>query len=182
MVLLVYRLDRLARDSRLAILIEIEVERRGARIMSVQDEGTATQDPQAQLMKTLLQAIAQYQRQITAGLTRAAMNHKLRQGTLKAGLPPYGYTRSPEGTLQPDPVTFPALQAIEAAHANGQPIAEARRAALAALPPDRHLEHTAVSRIYRRIANGNQPQSSTHTRAHAKQIEENQGEEEGVNS
>jgi DNA invertase Pin-like site-specific DNA recombinase len=68
--------DRLARDSFLAVLIEREATRAGARIVSAAGEGTDTDDPAAVFTRRILDAVAELERALTAARTRAALRAK----------------------------------------------------------------------------------------------------------
>lgn len=88
--LVVYKLDRLARSVYLAYLIEQAVEKRGARIVSVTGEGTATDGPEDELVRRILQALAEYQRKVMAARTKAAMLRHQAAGRAMGGCAPLG--------------------------------------------------------------------------------------------
>lgn len=89
-VLVVYRPDRLARDPRIAGVIELEAEKRGARIEYV--EGSANGEaPEQELIRGVLHVIAGYERKITAARTRAAFRNKAARGERTSSKPPYGW-------------------------------------------------------------------------------------------
>ena len=71
-VLVVYRLDRLARSMYLSYLIEQAVKKRGAKIVSICGEGTWQDNPEDELVRRILQALAEYERKVIAARTKAA--------------------------------------------------------------------------------------------------------------
>jgi len=93
--LLVYTLDRLARDVYLSYIIERQVEKRGAKIVSVNGEGTASNTPGDKLTRTILRALAEYQRNVTAARTSQAMKRHQKKGRRMSDLTPYGWRRDP---------------------------------------------------------------------------------------
>jgi DNA invertase Pin-like site-specific DNA recombinase len=96
-VLAVAKRDRLARDTFLALWIEKEAKRRGARIVSTAGEGTESDDPAAVLMRTLVDAFATYERQLIGARTAAALAAKRRRGEKTGGDVPFGYQLAEDG-------------------------------------------------------------------------------------
>jgi DNA invertase Pin-like site-specific DNA recombinase len=87
--LLVLRRDRLARDTLTAAIAERMALKAGASILS----GTGAGDgagPEAQLMRTIIDAYAQYERALITVRTKAAMQRKRAKGE-RVGAIPYGY-------------------------------------------------------------------------------------------
>ncbi len=102
-VLLVAKRDRIGRDVVAVALIERLVERKGARIISAAGEGTNSDDPTALLMRRIVDAFAEYERQVIRARTRAALQAKRARGE-RAGNLPFGYVVADDGqTLIPDP-------------------------------------------------------------------------------
>lgn len=91
------RWDRLARDPRAAALIELEVERVGARLVSADGVGNG-EDPTAKLLKAMLLAIAEFEKAMIRARIRAALAVKQSRGEL-TGAPRYGHraVRDDEG-------------------------------------------------------------------------------------
>lgn len=79
-VLLVAKRDRLARDVMQAAMIEAAARRKGSRIVSAAGEGTDTDDPTAQLMRTMIDAFAAYERMVIGARTAAALHAKAERG------------------------------------------------------------------------------------------------------
>jgi len=89
-VLIVAKRDRIAREAFLSTLIEREVAKKGARIVSAAGEGTENDDPSAVFTRRILDAVAELERGLIAARTRAALRAKRAKGE-RAGCEPYGY-------------------------------------------------------------------------------------------
>jgi site-specific DNA recombinase len=94
--LVVAKRDRLARDTYLALWIEKEAKKRGAQIHSAAGEGNGN-DPAAQLMRTLVDAFATYERQQIGIRTAAALERKRAKGEKTGGDVPFGFSLSEDG-------------------------------------------------------------------------------------
>lgn len=94
--LLVYRMDRLARDVLLGETLIRELQRAGVRVVSV-NEAMLDDSLMGQLMRSILMAFAQYERSVIALRTKAARRLKVSElGSYHGGGVPYGYR--PAGT------------------------------------------------------------------------------------
>lgn len=100
-ILVVARRDRLARDVMIAGYLEMKVRQAGARIVSVAGEGTGDDSPTDRLMRQIIDAFAEYERQIIAARTRAALQAKKARGE-RAGNLPWGYRADENGKLVED--------------------------------------------------------------------------------
>lgn len=77
--LVIAKRDRLARDTFIAMSIERAVEANGARVVS--SDGIANGDgPADELLRTILNAVAQYERSLIRGRTRVALATKRAKG------------------------------------------------------------------------------------------------------
>jgi DNA invertase Pin-like site-specific DNA recombinase len=94
--LLVAKRDRIARDAFLAVLVEREVARKGARIISAAGEGTETDDPAAVFTRRILDAVSELERALIASRTRAAMAEAKKRGQ-RVGCVPWGRSVSDDG-------------------------------------------------------------------------------------
>ena len=94
-VLLVVRRDRLARDTLTAAMCEKIAQKVGASILTVSGEGNG-QGPEAQLMRTMLDAFAQYEKALIALRTKAGMARKREKGE-RLGMVPYGWQLDADG-------------------------------------------------------------------------------------
>ncbi len=93
--LLVYRLDRLARDVLLSLTIDQQVSKKGARIVSASGEGNGPTD-EAWLVRAIQQVLAEYERRQIRRRTSEAMLRHQRQGRRMGSIPPFGYKEDPE--------------------------------------------------------------------------------------
>ncbi len=94
-VLLVAKRDRLARDVVKAAMVEQLAGRVGAVVASAAGEGEGT-DPAAALMRTMVDAFAQYERALIGARTKAAMAVKKAKGE-RVGAIPYGFQLAADG-------------------------------------------------------------------------------------
>lgn len=130
-VLLVAKRDRIARDPLIALLVEKAVTERKARIVSAAGEGSDDDDT-SRLLRAILDAVAQFERAMTAARTRASLKAKLARGE-RAGRIRFGYQLDPNGPrhreskrLQgviPHPEETAALQALRAHRVAGASLA-----------------------------------------------------------
>jgi DNA invertase Pin-like site-specific DNA recombinase len=97
----VYRLDRVARDLMTQLVIEDQVRKAGAVLISCAGEGTGAEGPEAKLFRQILGAIAEFERAMIKARTRAAMAVKRAKGEKMGGQTPFGYVAE-AGKLVPD--------------------------------------------------------------------------------
>ncbi len=101
-ILLVAKRDRLARETMFAAMIERLVERSGARVRSADGVGNGD-GPEDQLLRTIIDAFATYERQIIKGRTKAALAVKKTRRE-RVGQIPYGWKLSQDGVhVEPEP-------------------------------------------------------------------------------
>ena len=89
-VLIVARRDRLARDVMLAGWIAKEVAKRGATIVSAAGEANGD-DPASELMRTIIDAFSQYERELIRARTRAALAVRRDAGKRISRFAPFGH-------------------------------------------------------------------------------------------
>ncbi len=103
----VVRLDRLARDLRTALWLEVEIEERSqCRIVSLAGEGTATDgpaDPVAVFTRRIAMVVAELQAGQAAAATAAALAVKRRAGLTTNGAAGFGYSLADGGRLIENP-------------------------------------------------------------------------------
>ena len=117
-ILVVAKLDRLARDVLLSAMIERLVQRAGGAIVSADGVGNEA-TPEGQLMRSMVAAFAQYERQIIKARTKAALAAKSARGE-RVGSIPYGYTVAEDGkTLIDNPVEKTVVVRIRSLRAAG---------------------------------------------------------------
>ena len=97
--LLVARLDRLARDTLEALLIERAFKEAGGDV--IYTEGMNGDDATAEFMRTVLAGAATFEKKNLAARMNAARRRKAEQGGYAGGRPPFGY-RAERGQLVPD--------------------------------------------------------------------------------
>jgi len=114
-VLLVYKLDRLARNVYLSEYIRRSVEKMGSRIVAVEGDVEGN-GPEQILVRQVLSAFAEYERKIIAIRTKHAMLHHQRCGRRMGRFAPYGTMLHPQDAtrLIPNPEEVPAVKTIEA--------------------------------------------------------------------
>ena len=96
-LLLVADRSRLARDVVIAATIESLVRSAGGRVVSA--DGVSAEDtPEGQLIRTIMDSFAQYQRALIRARTAAALRRKRERGELVGGVP-YGWRRNGNGGL-----------------------------------------------------------------------------------
>ncbi|MFO0561179.1 MAG: recombinase family protein [Polyangiales bacterium] len=97
-VLVVTRRDRLARDVVIAATIERAAQRAGARVVSADGVGTGD-SPAESFQRSILDAVAQFERALIRERTRAALRAKRARGQ-RAGNVPWGYRARADGVLE----------------------------------------------------------------------------------
>ncbi len=93
--LLVYRLDRIARDMMSAMIAEDLVRRQNARIISAAGESTENDDPTSQFCRQVLVAVAQLERSLIKARLMAGRNAKKARGGKTTNIVPYGFMADP---------------------------------------------------------------------------------------
>jgi DNA invertase Pin-like site-specific DNA recombinase len=89
--LVVYRLDRLARDLLLQETVHARLEAGGAAVLSVSEPSVDGDDATRVLVRQLLGGIAQYERAVIRGRMMAGKAAKVAKGGYGGGRPAYGY-------------------------------------------------------------------------------------------
>jgi DNA invertase Pin-like site-specific DNA recombinase len=105
--LVVYRLDRLARDLILQEQLLADLRRGGWQAFSTSDAEAQyltddPADPSRKMIRQVLGAVAEYERSMIALRLRAGRARKASNGGFAGGTPPYGF-RSSDGELVLDP-------------------------------------------------------------------------------
>ncbi len=153
-ILLVSKLDRLARSVYLAVDLERQAEAAGARIVSVAGEGTATNNPDDQLIRGIVQLLAQYQKRAQAARTRAAMQRHQAGGRRmsRADRCPLGWRPDPNDPkrMQKDPAEAAAIDRARALHSGGLSLRAICRQLAAEGLCLRGGHHQAIARVLAR--------------------------------
>jgi DNA invertase Pin-like site-specific DNA recombinase len=121
--LVVYRLDRLARDLVLQEQLLADVRRIGADLFSTSSAEASyltddPDDPSRKLIRQVLGAVNEYERAMIALRLRAGRRRKHETGGYAYGSPPYGY-RSERGELVAHPAEQQALERMRQLRADG---------------------------------------------------------------
>jgi DNA invertase Pin-like site-specific DNA recombinase len=118
-ILVVARRDRLARDLYTVLLIEREVERRKARVISAAGEGTEANDPTQLMVRRITDVFAEFERNLIKGRTKGALMVKKSRGE-RIGTIPYGSQLHADGIhLEPRPDELAILERLIGLRAQG---------------------------------------------------------------
>lgn len=118
-VFLVAKRDRLARDACTSLLLERDLETAGVHIDSADGSGNG-QGPEDKLLRTMLSAIAEYERSLIRARTKAALAAKVRRGERSAGSIPFGQRLAHDGVhLEDHPAEQAVIRRVVEAHRRG---------------------------------------------------------------
>lgn len=92
-VFIVYKLDRLSRDLLQQLLIDKMITGKGGRLLSCSNEGTEEEGPMGKLLRQILGAIAEFEREMIRVRTRMALKVKRDKGEKLGGKVQYGYRK-----------------------------------------------------------------------------------------
>lgn len=152
-VLLVAKRDRLARDVVVAAMVERLVERQGARVQSADGVGEGS-GPESQLLRSIVDAVAAYERALIRARTSAALRAKRARGERTGGVTRLGERLAPCGVrIEVEPAEVAALGRIAELHAHGATVrAIAERLNAEGVPArGRRWHATTVARALRRL-------------------------------
>jgi DNA invertase Pin-like site-specific DNA recombinase len=111
-VLVAVKRDRLARDTMNAAMIERLAERAGARVQTCDGAGEGD-SPEAVLLRTMIDAFAQYELALIRGRTKLGLARKRARGEKTGGYRPYGYQVDSDGaTLLADETEQAMLRVV----------------------------------------------------------------------
>ena len=117
-VLLVAKRDRLGRDVLTVLLIERAVEAKRARVVSCAGEGTDDDGATSKLLRSVLDAVAQFERAQIAARTRAALTAKRARGGF-TGKPRFGTRMTQDGRTEPDEAEAATLARLRSLRSQG---------------------------------------------------------------
>lgn len=109
-VLLVYAMDRLARDVKLFTLIEIELDKVGATYMCVEGGMAYAATAEEAVLAQMLKIFTEWMRKVNGQRTAAAMLRYMAEGRRMGGFVPYGWDVDPNNDRRLVPV--PAEQGV----------------------------------------------------------------------
>jgi DNA invertase Pin-like site-specific DNA recombinase len=95
-ILLVAKRDRLGRDVLIIGVLEDEIRKKQAKVISCSGEGTQDDEPCSLLMRRMIDSFAEFERHIIKARTKAAMAVKKRRNE-RVGYIPYGYKLAENG-------------------------------------------------------------------------------------
>lgn len=95
MVLVIRSFDRLSRDSVFAAVHVDKIERKGCTVISVNEPGGSANTIEGRLIRSVLFAVNQYEREIIRARTRASMRKHQKNGRRMSKHCPYGWTKDP---------------------------------------------------------------------------------------
>ena len=126
--LVVYRLDRLARDLTLQESLLAEIRRTGGDLFSTSNAEAEflvddPDDPSRKMIRQVLGAVNEFERSMIALRLRSGRARKAEKGGFAYGSPPFGY-RAENGELIPVPEEFDTVARIRALHAEGRSLRE----------------------------------------------------------
>jgi DNA invertase Pin-like site-specific DNA recombinase len=116
--IVVYRMDRLARDLLLQETLMTRMRQAGAEVISVTEPDIDSDDPTRILVRQVLGSISQYERALIRGRMMAGKAAKVAQGGYGGGRPAFGYAAK-DKTLVLDPREQEAVELIRRLHADG---------------------------------------------------------------
>lgn len=115
-VVLVWKLDRFARNRTDAAMYRMHLKKHGARVVSVKEN--ITDDPQGVLLESLIEGMAEYfSRNLSQNIKRGIAEN-IRKGWFPGGHIPFGYVHQ-DHKLIPDPATAPIAKEILERFASG---------------------------------------------------------------
>lgn len=114
--LVVYRLDRLARDLVLQEQLLAEIKRMGCQVFSTSGGESAyldddPDDPSRRLIRQVLGAVSEYERSMIGLRLRSGRERKAANGGYAGGRPPYGF-KAEGRSLVPDPTEQATLRRL----------------------------------------------------------------------
>lgn len=164
-LLVVWKFDRLARDTFLSYSIERDVLKAGGQVVSASGEGTIEQNmrPEDKLKIGMLRLFAEYEKAVIAARTKAAMLRHQANGRRMSAECPYGQEVDPESELngngnssrmKSNPEEAVVIEAVKHLHGLGMgPTAIARQLqARGYKPRGQCWHHQTVRRILARCA------------------------------
>jgi DNA invertase Pin-like site-specific DNA recombinase len=117
--IVVYRLDRLARDLLLQETLMGRMRQAGAEVLSVSEPDIDSDDPTRVLVRQVLGSISQYERSVIRGRMMAGKAAKIARKGYGGGRPAFGFAAK-DGELVHDAREQDVVALIRKLHADGQ--------------------------------------------------------------
>ena len=116
-VIIVWKLDRFARNKYDSAVYKRTLKNNGVCVVSAMEN--IPNSPEGVLMESILEGFAEYfsldlAQKVIRGMRETAKKHRI------TGIIPFGYTRSPENTYIPDPVSAPAVKKVFEMYLSGE--------------------------------------------------------------
>jgi len=152
-LLVVTRFDRIARDSTFALnIIRHQIEKKRSKILSVSEPGANEDSPDGRLIRTMMLALAEYEREMIRARTRAAMRRHQNNGRRMSHKCPYGWSPDPEDPARmiPNDAERTIIGAVVTHHKRGLGLREIAKKMTAAGVTNRSggkWHHTQVHRV-----------------------------------
>lgn len=156
---LVYKLDRFARNRYDSALYKKKLRDNGVRVISATEQ--ISDSPEGIIMEGLLEAMDEYYSAELSRKMRRGMEESFRKGKFIQSTPPFGYKLTEQHTLALDPDTAPISGEIFhrydagekigqiAEWLNGQGLRKASGRPWSSMNVSRHLHHTVCKGEYR---------------------------------
>ena len=100
-IVIVPSLCRLSRDLMMTLMIEAEIKKIQARLVSTKDEGTRDDDPTSVLLRRVIQSFSEFERNVISARTKAALQARKNRG-LRTGHIPFGFNVDSDKKLIPE--------------------------------------------------------------------------------
>ncbi len=152
-MLLVTKRDRLARSTAVAAMAEHLVASSGARIISIADQGTNSDDPSSQLMRYIIDQFAAYELHLIRARTQTAMDFKRARGEC-LGQVPFGYRLAADGiNLELEPSEAAIINRVRELRSRGLSIRSIARRLNDDCAPARGKQWhaTTIARLLRKV-------------------------------
>jgi len=89
--LYIYSFSRIARDSLTQLMIEKEIQKKGAGLVSVKELDACGDSPEKKMLRTILSAVNAYEKSVIAMRVASARNTMRKNNRFLGGRRPYGY-------------------------------------------------------------------------------------------
>jgi DNA invertase Pin-like site-specific DNA recombinase len=116
-VVVVAKLDRLARDLYLQIGTIEDLREHGVEVVSVSEPLGAGDEASNTLIRNIFGSFGQYEKDKIKGRLRGGALAKAREGKYAGGRPPYGFSTSAKKTLVPDAAKVDVVRKVFSLHA-----------------------------------------------------------------
>jgi DNA invertase Pin-like site-specific DNA recombinase len=116
--LVVYSLSRLARSTKDALTISERLSKAGADLVSL-SEKIDTTSAAGKMVFRMLAVLAEFERDVIAERTRAAMQHKRAKGERVSREAAYGSRLTPDGRVEADPIERRVVELVAKLHTAG---------------------------------------------------------------